>query len=333
VAKGSPTIVNGGQSVDIVLIGGGMDGTISVQALGQGITVHPGSVRVDASESFGGALAGQPLVRFTVDVAARQTLGLASLLITKGSSTFAMSGAFVLVPPQPKISSVQDAESAQTNIVPGSWVAIYGTNLAAAFRVWAASDFINGNVLPLALGGVSVQFNGTPGAVYFVLPTQINVQAPTGISGKVTVTVTNNGAASAAFTANAVNTAPSLFSYLAGGKLYAVAQNVAYTTIGDPSVEPGTVKAQAGQPIILYVNGLAPSAGGMILGSVVPDTNPVTVTIGTSTVSAAFAGLVGAGLYQVNVTVPSGLAAGNYPITVSTQGLTSPSGVTLPVGP
>jgi uncharacterized protein (TIGR03437 family) len=37
-------------------------------------------------------------------------------------------------------------------------------------------------------------------------------------------------------------------------------------------------------------------------------------------------GLVG--LYQVNATVPSGLTAGNQPITISIGGKTSPSSIT-----
>jgi hypothetical protein len=41
---------------------------------------------------------------------------------------------------------------------PNSWVTIYGTNLSATTRGWAASDFQN-SVMPFTLNGVSVMLN------------------------------------------------------------------------------------------------------------------------------------------------------------------------------
>ena len=93
-----------------------------------------------------------------------------------------MTGFLVIVPPTPVISAVQDAESARTTIVPGEWVAIYGSNLASATSIWGNSDFVNGNLLPVTLNGVRVQFNGSPAPVYVAAPGQINVQAPAGLS-------------------------------------------------------------------------------------------------------------------------------------------------------
>jgi uncharacterized protein (TIGR03437 family) len=59
----------------------------------------------------------------------------------------------------------------------------------------------------------------------------------------------------------------------------------------------------------------------------------VTVNIGSNAVTASFAGQIGAGYYQINFTVPPGLAAGNYPFTITANGATSQSGVVLVVGP
>ena len=56
-------------------------------------------------------------------------------------------------------------------------------------------------------------------------------------------------------------------------------------------------------------------------------TNPVTVTIGGQNAAVAFAGLAPGfvGLYQVNVSVPAGLNAGDsVPVVLSTSGQTSP---------
>jgi adhesin/invasin len=49
------------------------------------------------------------------------------------------------------------------------------------------------------------------------------------------------------------------------------------------------------------------------------------VTFGTTQATPSFAGLTPgiAGLYQINVAVPSSLAPGNYPLTVTIGGVTS----------
>jgi uncharacterized protein (TIGR03437 family) len=97
-----------------------------------------------------------------------------------------------------------------------------------------------------------------------------------------------------------------------------------YSLMGDPAVTPGTHKALVGDVIQLYCAGLGPTSSGQVT-SVVPITG-VTVNIGSVSASVSFAGLVAAGQFQVNFTVPS-LAPGEYQITVSVSGKTSPGGV------
>ncbi len=233
----------------------------------------------------------------------------------------------------PTIANVQDAESARTSVVPGEWVAIYGQNLSGTTRVWTAGDFNNGNSLPANLSGVSVQFSGLPAAVYYISPSQIDVQAPSGISGTVPVVVTSNGAISASFNTTVAANAPSLFFYAGGATLYPAATHVDGSIIGDPAVTPGTTKARAGETIVLYVNGIASSPSGTIIGAPIAYSDGVTVTVGALDAAVGFAGLVAAGEYQLNVTMPNNIAAGNYPVIVKTQGQSSGSGITLPVGP
>jgi protocatechuate 3,4-dioxygenase beta subunit len=61
----------------------------------------------------------------------------------------------------PAISSggVVNAASGAATITPGSWVSIYGTNLAATTYALASTDIVN-NLLPTTLSGVSVQIDG-----------------------------------------------------------------------------------------------------------------------------------------------------------------------------
>ena len=228
-------------------------------------------------------------------------------------------------------SSVQDAESANLTLVPGEWTAIYGANLAGSVRTWTTSDFGAGNALPTSIDGVSVQFGGIPAAVFYVSPTQLNVQVPDGVSGSVPVTVTFDGIVSAAFTATIGQNAPSFFVYQNGNTLYPAATHADNTLIGDPAVQPGSTKAKAGEEIVFYINGLAPSPAGVLISSATQYTDPVTVNVGTESASVVWAGLVSAGLFQANVVVPSDLAAGNYPITLSAGGKVSPGTVVLTV--
>lgn len=96
----------------------------------------------------------------------------------------------------------------------------------------------------------------------------------------------------------------------------------------DPAIFGSAVqKAKPGDIIQLYANGLA--AG--IFSPPNAFSDPVTVTVGTTSFQADFAGLVAPGLFQVNFTVPN-LAPGNYPITITTDGSTSQGHVVLVVG-
>jgi uncharacterized protein (TIGR03437 family) len=86
--------------------------------------------------------------------------------------------------------------------------------------------------------------------------------------------------------------------------------------------------------IELYGTGFGPTSPAVAPGTVftgsAPTTSVVTVTIGAAPAVVSYAGLVGAGLYQINVTVPS-LADGTYPVFAQVAGATTQSGVSLKV--
>ena len=100
--------------------------------------------------------------------------------------------------------------------------------------------------------------------------------------------------------------------------------------MGDPAVVPGTHKAKPGDIIQLYAAGLGPSPSGTALTSPIP-IDGVGVTIGNNAAQVLAAALVTPGQYQVNFTVPQ-LADGEYAITVSAAGKTSPANVLFEIG-
>jgi uncharacterized protein (TIGR03437 family) len=208
--------------------------------------------------------------------------------------------------------------------VAGSWAQVKGTNLSDVTRVWAVSDFNGlGNDLPTDLSGVQVTVNGLPAAVYYVSPTQVDFQVPMGISGTASVQVVNNGVASNAVTAASSSSSPGIFPIILSGTNYAAAVFSADGLIAaDPSNGPGFRNAKPGEFVQIYATGLVPTPGGVLPSS--QTVSGVTVTIGNVTVPASYAGLVAAGEFQINFTVPS-LAAGNYPISIQVNGVSSPA--------
>jgi uncharacterized protein (TIGR03437 family) len=93
--------------------------------------------------------------------------------------------------------------------------------------------------------------------------------------------------------------------------------------------------ATRGQAVLLFANGLGPvtntpasgdPASGVNLSHT--QTDPV-VMIGNQTAQFLFSGLAPgfAGLYQVNVIVPTNISAGTQPVTLSIGGKTTPVGM------
>jgi uncharacterized protein (TIGR03437 family) len=236
------------------------------------------------------------------------------------------------IPPSngPVITTVSDNLIDGGAVTPGGWFYVKGTDLAETTRIWGGSDFADPNALPTDLNGVEVWVNGAPVPVYFISPGQVNAQAPSNISGTMTVQVVRLGLASNTLTASVAQIQPSLYFYQAGSKSYAAALFPDYSIMGDPAVVPGTHKAKPGDILQLYASGLAPSQSGSAVTSPVPITG-VGVTIGTTAAQVLFAGLVAPGQFQVNITVPQ-LPAGEYSIQVSTSGRTSQPNVLFEVG-
>ena len=224
-------------------------------------------------------------------------------------------------------NGVVNGASFEPGIVGGSWVTIYGVNFAAVTDTWDNSDFSNG--LPTTLDGVSVNINGQPAAVYFVSPTQLNVQAPSPLSGNVSVQVFQNGAASNTVTAQAAANAPALFTYAVGSTTFPAAVFPDGTIVGDPALNGQTEKAHPGARLLLYATGLTSSPSGQLVNAAIPVSDPVTVKVGSANATVEFSGLVAVGEFQINIVVPT-LPDGNYPVTVTIDGQTSQANVMIP---
>ncbi|MCC6538965.1 MAG: hypothetical protein IT162_15530 [Bryobacterales bacterium] len=236
--------------------------------------------------------------------------------------------------------AVVNAAGFQPRIAPGAWVTLFGENLAGVTRTWTAAEIVGGQ-LPKSLDGVSVTVNGKDAAVYFISPTQINVQAPDDASaGTVEVKVTTP-AGTAATTAVLERVSPGLFTLSPESGRYAAAVHADGTLVGKAEIFGGTVAVRAAKPgdiVLLFGTGFGETAplkpAGRIVDPAAALANPsaLRVRIGGVQAQVLWAGLVSAGLYQFNVQVPVGAAAGDQLLTVDLDGQSAQAGVYLTVG-
>ncbi|MGB7761281.1 MAG: IPT/TIG domain-containing protein [Bryobacteraceae bacterium] len=279
---------------------------------GNALNSGPGSVTLVATSNTGPARSGTvSIAGFTVPVTQAQAVGWVPPALTAGSVA---NGATYIA----------------GGLVAGSWAQVKGASLSTVKRVWDASDFAGlGNKLPTNLSGVQVNVNNLPAALYYVSPTQINFQVPTGISGTVSVQVVDDGVASNSVTAAAVAHSPGIFPIIANGNNYAACvfwSDGMYA--GDPSIGPSFRNAKPGDIVQMYATGLVAAPAGVLPSTLT--VSGVTVTIGSVTVPASYAGLVAVGEFQINFTVPqqfAGMAAGNYPISIEVDGVSSPANI------
>ncbi len=215
-------------------------------------------------------------------------------------------------------------------IVPGAWVTILGRNLAGSTRTWRGDEIVVGR-LPESLDGVRVTINGKPAAVYYISPGQLNVQAPDDTAfGPVTVQVARGLELSEPVQAELRRYAPGFFTYAAGGKLFLAAVHPDGVVAGDPSVVPGTRPVQPGGRLLLFGSGFEPSPAGRLIPEPILLSQLVTVRFGRAAAAVEYAGTVAAGLVQVNVVVPEGVA-GDVEVTAEIAGARSPGGVVVRV--
>ncbi|MBZ5583968.1 MAG: AMP-binding protein, partial [Acidobacteriia bacterium] len=273
------------------------------------------------------------------DVVLGSTTGNYRLTISGGGTSY--SG-YAYVMPQPAIAAVYDAAGYQSTIAPGSYAALFGSNLidTGLYTAGAAGSAR----LPMSLDDVNVSFDATingarvsyPARLLYVSPTQVNLQVPWELQGAATAQVKvivdeYYGPPSIygnVYTVKLSDYAPAFFE----SNGIAAALDVNYSAITPAN------KASRGDVIQLFANGLGPVSNQPASGepasfSTFSRTTAIpVVTIGGQGAEVQFSGLAPgfAGLYQVNVKVPAGISAGTQPISISIGGQNSKNS-TLPI--
>jgi uncharacterized protein (TIGR03437 family) len=205
-------------------------------------------------------------------------------------------------------------------VAPGTWIEIYGQNLAPVTRQWNSTDFTDG-LAPTSLDGVRVAIGGVPAYLSYISPGQVNALVPSSVAtGAAQVILTNGTQSTAPYTVQVAASRPALLSLPPDiGRDYAriVALFPDFTTYAlppDPFSNVPMRRPKAGDTIVFFGTGLGRVSPDVPIGRVAAGpaslVAPVQVTFfghgNPVSGKISYAGLVPAtvGLYQLNVVLP-----------------------------
>jgi uncharacterized protein (TIGR03437 family) len=223
-----------------------------------------------------------------------------------------LSGSGVFLNPQGIVNAANSVPFT-AGVAPGEVISLYGTNLASSTATTPGLPF------PTTLGGASVTINGTPAPLYYASPTLLSVVVPYSEPSDgsfLNIQVTNNGQQSNVATVYSTASQPGIFTVPSGGIGNGAILDTNFKLIN--SSNPASV----GQTIQIYLTGLGAVSPAVKEGSAGPS-NPLSYaatpdvyiddSAGNSVQARVlFAGLAPTlgGLYQLNITIPAGVASG-----------------------
>ncbi|MGA2879583.1 MAG: protease pro-enzyme activation domain-containing protein [Bryobacteraceae bacterium] len=218
----------------------------------------------------------------------------------------------------PAIASVANGASFKSSFAPGSILSVFGSQLSPVTQ--SASSV----PLPISTSGVAVLVNGIAAPLYYVSPTQLNVQIPyeTTAGTSAVLSVNNNGQVTTqSFPVATV--APGIFTTSTGALVptatAAIGQEVAFYITGTGAVYPS------------IADGAAP-ASSTALADLPKPSEATRVTIAGADATIDFIGIPEGlvGVTQINVQIPSGIPTGVQPVVVTVGGVASaPATITI----
>ena len=230
---------------------------------------------------------------------------------------------------QPFGTALAGVGDATIPIAPGEIVTLFGAGLGPASLVLNTPQ--KNGYYGTSVGGTSVTFAGTPAPIIYASATLVSVVVPYEVNGLSTasVVVTYNGKQAVADSVPVVPTAPGLFTLDSSGSGQALAVNVL-----DGKVNSSSDPVAAGGYVILYATGEGMTTPTGVDGKPAPSSgtfpmpvSTVTATVGGLPAVVSYAGGAPgfvAGVMQVNLQIPVGVASGSATVLLTTNNLTSP---------
>jgi uncharacterized protein (TIGR03437 family) len=334
VANGAPILALAGKTVAFVVPPGGTQKQTSTIALtnagtgglsftaatsttsgGNWLSVSPASGSAPATLTFTadptglapGVYSGQVVVAIPNAPATAQSPQTIAVSFYVGQNVPAISTGGI----------VNGASFASQVVSPGEIVSAFGANLGPPAGVPSTAV---GNSLPTTLAGVQVAFTGASGSgtiaapLYYASAGQLNLQVPyeVGTQASTTVQVTTTGIPGPTYTLQLRPADPAIF--IANGRMAILDQSGRLINAGNP--------ASPNQALTIFATGLGAVNPAIATGTLAPlgtlfnTLSLATVTLGGTAANVSFSGLAPTfvGLYQINFTVPSGVAGGDQPL-------------------
>jgi uncharacterized protein (TIGR03437 family) len=224
------------------------------------------------------------------------------------------------------VGAANAASGALTYVAPGGLVSIYGSLLSDQSGQPGSTPF------PKLYDGTQVLMAGVPLPLRYVSGTQVNAQVPFEVAANTALqlTIQRDNTLSVPLNVIVAPAQPAVYTQdrSGSGPGVIVDASQAYRV-----VTPQT-PAAVGDLLVLYCNSLGAVSPPVPTGTPAPSVeplartvNPVAVTIGGIAATVTFAGLAPGfpDLYQVNATVPAGVASGSaVPVILNVAGQTSP---------
>ena len=232
----------------------------------------------------------------------------------------AFSAALPLITPEGVVNGASFAP--KSPVAPGSIVSLFGRNFASRPTQAAAP-------LPRTLAGLAVKIGDLNAPLFYADSGQVNAQVPMELSGNTaaSVVVTLDGRVSPPESLLLSTAQPGIFSYDDGGVTRGAVLDEKFMLVGRSN------PASRGGVIQVFATGLGPTNPPLRTGEPAPS-DPVAVLAPETQLAASVGGIAGeiqfkglapgfVGLYQVNITVPAGLAPGDHPLVLTANGLRS----------
>jgi uncharacterized protein (TIGR03437 family) len=211
------------------------------------------------------------------------------------------------------ISSVANAASFLPAFAPGMLMSVFGKSLSNSTKVASSAP------LPLTMDGVSATVNGVPAPLFYISPSQLNIQVPYQTAAGTAVLGVNNNGLVSSFSFPVKAAGPGIFTGGSGG------------------LTPFS-SARQGDSLVMFITGegdtspaldtgAAPS-NGTPLNMLPAPRQPLTMTVGGMPVTPFFVGIPYGlvGVTQVNFTVPRNVPTGLQPVLVTVGGVSSKAG-------
>jgi uncharacterized protein (TIGR03437 family) len=231
-------------------------------------------------------------------------------------------------------ASIVNAASYAPGIAPGMIAYLGGKGLGPANL--ATFELNSGGFIEKSLKSTQVSFNGFTSPILWASDGALSAIVPYEIAGQsnINMVVQFNGISSATVSVPVASSVPGMFTSNASGTGQAAAVNQ------DGTLNSASNPASRGSIVSLYLTGDGIETPQPLDGKIAatapwpaPAAN-ITVSIGGQSAALQYSGAAPAsvaGLMQINVTIPDGVASGPNEVVVSAGGITSAGPVTIQV--